>query len=369
MGDLPGCIVIVLITISEQSMNQTSSKLVLLVLFAVTGCSSLVGSQNVDFVPGQSQVTAGKNTVVICRPSAFNNAFDSAGVTINNSPVTELGSGQIYSIDVVSTSRLDLQITLPVTDLVANMWKPPTTFNLKLNPRIPTNFVLLTVNSESEAVPSYSTNPRDMAFQSTATWTGRSVDAKTLLEKCGNYNPRFLVVKTLPQIAEKGVLPTTSGVIVPAVDASKPTPAKAAVATAKGSPVGVPLIKSNQISQRYLNKIGYYGKDNGSYWAYIDVKSAVKHQGAIEVNVVKEYAVEQSSPVGPYNNEVDKLGIDCKSNQYRLIETAKYLSVSDTSPELDKKDFTAAGLAQWRPNVPGTLADSVANRACELTLK
>lgn len=97
---------------------------------------------------------------------------------------------------MVTTSRLDLHITLPVTDLVVNMWKPPITFDLKLNPRIPTNFVLLTVNAESEAVPSYSTNPRDMAFKSSATWTGRSVEAKTLLEKCGNYNPRFLEVKT-----------------------------------------------------------------------------------------------------------------------------------------------------------------------------
>lgn len=158
----------------------------------------MLALKNVDFIPSQCQIKEGKNTIMICRPSVFNNAFDSAGVTINNSPVTELGSGQFYSIEVITTSRLDLRITLPVTDLVANMWNPPTTFDLKLNPRIVTNIVLLTVNSESEAVQSHSTNPRDMEFQSTATWTGRSEDAKMLLEKCGNYNLRFLVVKTLP---------------------------------------------------------------------------------------------------------------------------------------------------------------------------
>ena len=170
-------------------------------------CTSSVGSKNVDFISGQSQATGGKNTIVICRPSAINQAFDSAGLTINNSPVTEIGSGQLYSVDIVKTNRLELQFTLPVTDLIANMWKPPTTFNLRLNANVPTHFIVLSVGTETDAMPSFSNNPRDMAFQSTSTWIGKEVDAKTLMARCGTFTPRFLVVKTLPQITDKGVLP------------------------------------------------------------------------------------------------------------------------------------------------------------------
>jgi TonB family protein len=178
-----------------------------LVTFAVTGCSSLVGSKNKDFIPGQSQVASGKNTIVICRPSAMNEAFNTAGLTINSSPATEIGSGEIYSIDVVKTSRLELQFTLPVTDLIANLWKPPTTFTLRLSPDTATHFIILSVDTKMYSVPPITGKPGDLGFESESTWTAKPVDAKTMLQRCGSYTPKFLVVKTLPQIFEKGVIP------------------------------------------------------------------------------------------------------------------------------------------------------------------
>jgi hypothetical protein len=140
--------------------------------------------------------------------------------------VTEIGSGQIYSIDIVRTNRLHVQFTLPVTDLISNMWKPPTVFNLRLNPNVPNHFLLLSVNSETEGVPTFSTNPKDMAFKSTSTWTGREVDAKTLMEKCGSYPPRFLAVKTLPQITDRGFIATTSGTKPQPGETSRSAPKK-----------------------------------------------------------------------------------------------------------------------------------------------
>ncbi|QWD87675.1 hypothetical protein AOC06_03670 [Polynucleobacter paludilacus] len=166
----------------------------------------MVGSKNKDFVPGRSGATDQKSTLVICRPPNLNQVFNSAGITINSSPVTEIGSGEAYSIDFIRPTYFLVTISLPVTDVIKNLWEKQKEFNLRLNPSVPTHYVILYVsNGDIDASPNMAGNPaKETVWTVTTHWSAKEVDAITFSNSCQKTRMNYLVVKTLPLINDVG---------------------------------------------------------------------------------------------------------------------------------------------------------------------
>ena len=178
-------------------------------IYLLAGCTAMVGSRNTDFIKGQSNATDQKSTLMICRPSNLNQVFNSAGVTINSSPITEIGSGEVYSIDFVRPTYLVVTISLPITDLIKNLWEKQKEFNLRLNPAVPLHYVILYVsNGDIDASPNMAGNPaKETVWTVTTQWTAKEVDAKTFNSSCPSSKTQYLVANTLPQITSVGVPP------------------------------------------------------------------------------------------------------------------------------------------------------------------
>lgn len=82
----------------------------------ILGCSSL-SSQNTQFVSQKKQSSKESRTIEICRPSAFYHGLNSLGVKINSQPAFDLGSGEIYSLEL-QPENIEFQFLLPIEDIL-----------------------------------------------------------------------------------------------------------------------------------------------------------------------------------------------------------------------------------------------------------
>ena len=82
-----------------------------------TGCASNIGSKNTKYIATQQEQDSKYSTVSVCRPSLFAESVNSAGLTVNGEPVTEIGNNEIHTIYSPRVEKISIEFTLPNKDI------------------------------------------------------------------------------------------------------------------------------------------------------------------------------------------------------------------------------------------------------------
>jgi hypothetical protein len=86
-------------------------------LLTLTGCASNIGSKNTKYIATQQEQDSKYSTVSVCRPPLFAESVNSAGLTVNGEPVTEIGNNELHTIYSPRVEKILIEFTLPNKDI------------------------------------------------------------------------------------------------------------------------------------------------------------------------------------------------------------------------------------------------------------
>jgi hypothetical protein len=92
---------------------------IIAVALSFTGCASNIGSKNTKYIATQQEQDSKYSTVSVCRPSLFAESVNSAGLTVNGEPVTEIGNNEIHTIYSPRVEKISIEFTLPNKDILS----------------------------------------------------------------------------------------------------------------------------------------------------------------------------------------------------------------------------------------------------------
>lgn len=164
-------------------------------LFAIIGCTSL-SSQNTQFISQKKQSSKESRTIVICRPSVFFHGLNSLGVRINSLSAFDLGSGEIYQLELLP-QNIELQFLLPNQDPL--FIKERKSFNLIVQYSKATTYVLVGHDKSFDEAILSGILLSTLGGISTTTWRAAVVDKNTFDKLCkvNENKTNYLVDKIL----------------------------------------------------------------------------------------------------------------------------------------------------------------------------
>jgi len=86
-------------------------------LLTLAGCASNIGGKNTKYIATQQEQESKYSTVSVCRPPLFAESVNSAGLTVNGEPVTEIGNNEIHTIYSPRVEKILIEFTLPNKDI------------------------------------------------------------------------------------------------------------------------------------------------------------------------------------------------------------------------------------------------------------
>jgi hypothetical protein len=91
--------------------------LIITIALISAGCASNIGSKNTKYTATQQVQDAKYSTISVCRPSLFAESVNSAGLTVNGEPVTEIGNNEMHTIYAPRVEKISIEFTLPNKDI------------------------------------------------------------------------------------------------------------------------------------------------------------------------------------------------------------------------------------------------------------
>ena len=88
-------------------------------LLTLTGCASNIGSKNTKYIATEQEQDSKYSTVSVCRPPLFAESVNSAGLTVNGEPVTEIGNNEIHTIYSPRVKKISIEFTLPNKNILS----------------------------------------------------------------------------------------------------------------------------------------------------------------------------------------------------------------------------------------------------------
>jgi hypothetical protein len=116
-------------------------------IIILTGCSTMTSLKRVDYVAEKKITTKPISVVYLCRPSSFHMFATSFGVTVNQSPIGDLGSGEIMAITLPKTSPIYLNILVPDQNPIGQLLKKEREFGIPLTGNLSANYVIFTTSA------------------------------------------------------------------------------------------------------------------------------------------------------------------------------------------------------------------------------
>jgi hypothetical protein len=136
----------------ELNMNSVGEKIRLLAglvfCIGIVGCSTMTSLKRTEYSAEKRLTNKPASTIFLCRPSSFFMGITSFGVTINQSAIGDLGSGEVMSITLPKPPSIYLSMLIPNQNPLVQLLAKPKEFGLRLNADEPINYVVFTVKSE-----------------------------------------------------------------------------------------------------------------------------------------------------------------------------------------------------------------------------
>jgi hypothetical protein len=83
----------------------------------LTGCASNIGNKNTKYIAIQQEQDSKYSTISVCRPPLFAESVNSAGLSVNGEPVTEIGNNELHTIYSPRVEKILIEFTLPNKDI------------------------------------------------------------------------------------------------------------------------------------------------------------------------------------------------------------------------------------------------------------
>lgn len=169
------------------------------VLFSIS-CSTYTSLKRVDYVTERKATSAPKSTVFLCRPSGFHMFATSFGVTINDSAVGDLGSGELMEISLPKSNLVTLTILIPDQNPITQLIGKQRKFSMRLTSNPDANYVIFSttpIDTQIDGLGNMTRGTGEYTASSTTSLVLQEVNPQVFARVCPIKNISYFSHKDL----------------------------------------------------------------------------------------------------------------------------------------------------------------------------